>query len=278
MAAVYQKAGVAGGIPPEFPRWAPADQIVIFLTTDGSSVISAYMAAREDSTSDLVELRVGRVAAPLRGQVLDLVRQGILDFRYKPGQRLVERELIEQIGVSRTTVREVLRELEAEGLVKTIPQKGAIVVVPTPEEAAELYEVRSALEQLAVRNFVERASDEQVTQLRQTCDAFGEAVASGGDTRALLGAKDAFYDVLLEGAGNSAVRTILGSLQARVRMLRAASMSNSERGKKVFDEINALVTAVEARDADAAALACARHLGKAEQSGLKGISSFAASV
>jgi GntR family transcriptional regulator, trigonelline degradation regulator len=232
------------------------------------------MEAKADSAQDPLSHRVGRVAAPLRGQVLDLVRQGILDFHYKPGQRLIERELIEEIGVSRTTVREVLRELEAEGLVKTIPQKGAIVVVPTPEEAAELYEVRSALEQLTVRSFVERASDEQVAELRQASEAFGQASASGEGTQAMLRAKDAFYDVLLEGAGNKAVRTILGSLQARVRMLRAASMSNPDRGKEIIEEIGALVTAIEARDADAAALSCAIHLGTARQRGLVGISSY----
>ena len=82
------------------------------------------------SDSDL-SLRVGRVAAPLREQVVDVLRQAILDFRLKPGQRLIERELIEQTGVSRTTIREVLRQLAAEGLVTTIPQKGAIVVVPS---------------------------------------------------------------------------------------------------------------------------------------------------
>jgi len=236
------------------------------------------MDANEGSDPGLLALRVGRVAAPLRGQVLDLVRQGILDFRYQPGQRLIERELVAEIGVSRTTVREVLRELEAEGLVKSIPQKGAIVVVPTPEEASELYEVRSALEQLAVRAFVANATDEQVAELRQTCDAFGVSSDAGEDTKVLLRAKDAFYDVLLEGAGNSVVRTILGSLQARVRMLRAASMSNPDRGRKVLDEIGALVDAIEARDPDAAAIACARHLGQAEESGLAGISSFSASV
>src|SRR3954451_11087538 len=119
-------------------------------------------------------MRGRRVAAPLREQVLDVLRQAMLDFRLRPGQRLIEHELIEQIGVSRTTIREVLRELEAEGLVTTIPQKGAIVVVPSPEEAAELYEVRSALEQLVVKNFVERATDEQIAELRQGLDAFGK--------------------------------------------------------------------------------------------------------
>jgi DNA-binding GntR family transcriptional regulator len=224
--------------------------------------------------SDDLGLRVGRVAAPLREQVLEVVRQAILDFRYKPGQRLIERELIEQTGVSRTTIREVLRELEAEGLVTTIPQKGAIVVVPTPEEAAELYEVRSALEQLTVRNFVARATDKQVTALRRKAEDFNQVVERGEDTRAMLRAKDAFYDVLFEGAGNHQVSAILGSLQARVRMLRAASMSDPERGKKIVAELDALVSAIEARDADAAAEACAVHLGKAETSGVKGISSY----
>jgi len=233
--------------------------------------------AVDPASSDL-NLRVGRVAAPLREQVLEVVRQAILDFRYKPGQRLIERELIEQTGVSRTTIREVLRELEAEGLVTTIPQKGAIVVVPTPEEAEELYEVRSALEQLTVRNFVARASDEQVAALRQKAEDFNAVVERGGDTKALLGAKDAFYDALFEGAGNKQVSAILGSLQARVRMLRAASMSNPDRGKVIIAELDDLVGAIEARDADAAAEACARHLGNAETSGLKGISSYSPSA
>lgn len=229
---------------------------------------------QQEAASPAPDLRVGRVAAPLREQVLDVLRQAILDFHYKPGQRLIERELIEQTGVSRTTIREVLRELEAEGLVTTVPQKGAIVMVPTTEEAADVYEVRSALEQLAVRNFVDRATDEQVGKLREETDRFAAVVAEGGDTKALLRAKDAFYEVLLEGAGNNEVRRILNSLQARVRVLRAASMSNPGRGEKIVTELEELTGAIERRDAEAAARACARHLGRAESSGLKGISTF----
>src|ERR671930_1642149 len=104
--------------------------------------------SNSEGAGDL-SMRVGRVAAPLREQVLDVLRQAILDFRFKPGQRLIERELIEQIGVSLTTVREVLRQLAAEGLVTTIPQKGAIVASPSRADAEDLYEVRAALEALA---------------------------------------------------------------------------------------------------------------------------------
>jgi DNA-binding GntR family transcriptional regulator len=216
-------------------------------------------------------MRVGRVAAPLRDQVLEIVRGAILDFRYKPGQRLIERELIEQIGVSRTTIREVLRELDAEGLVTTIPQKGAIVVVPTPEEAADIYDVRGSLEALAARRFVERATDAEVAALRAAVEEFEHVVDGGADTRALLRAKDAIYDVLLEGAGSPAIRSILGGLQARVRMLRAASLSQPGRPQRSVAEMRRLCDAVEARDGDAAAEACLTHITRAATSGIDAV-------
>jgi len=223
-------------------------------------------------------MRVGRVAAPLRDQVLEIVRSAILDFRYKPGQRLIERELIEQIGVSRTTIREVLRELDAEGLVTTIPQRGAIVVVPTPEEAADLYDVRASLEALAARRFVERASGEQLGALREAVDGFEAVVREHADTLTLLRAKDAIYDVLLDGAASQAIRSILGGLQARVRMLRAASLSQPGRPQRAVEEMHRLYDAVAARDGEAAAAACAAHLDQAARTGIDAVKAASAAA
>lgn len=219
-----------------------------------------------------LSMRVGRVAAPLREQVLDVLRQAILDFRFKPGQRLIERELIEQTGVSRTTIREVLRQLAAEGLVTTIPQKGAVVVVPSAQEAADIYEVRAQLEALAGRRFVRHATDEHVKQLRK---AFKEierlAKRRDPEIQARLQAKDDFYEVLLDGAGNSAIRSILEGLRARVRVLRATSLSQPNRSAGTIKEIRAIVVAAEARDEDAMAEACANHVNQAARSGLSGL-------
>jgi GntR family transcriptional regulator, trigonelline degradation regulator len=225
-----------------------------------------------DDQPDL-SMRIGRVAAPLREQVLELLRNAILDFRYKPGQRLIERELIEQIGVSRTTIREVLRELGAEGLVETVPQKGAIVVVPTAEEAAEIYEVRGALEALAARKFVERADEAELAALRAAADDF-EAVVTGGeaDIATLLRSKDGFYGVLLAGAGNRTITSVLSGLQARVRMLRAASLSQPGRPEQALKELRMILAAAEAGDGDAAAAACLTHLNRAASIGLEAIS------
>jgi DNA-binding GntR family transcriptional regulator len=226
-------------------------------------------SAEEDAS---LSMRVGRVAAPLREQVLDVLRQAILDFRLKPGQRLIERELVEQTGVSRTTIREVLRQLAAEGLVTTIPQKGAIVVVPSAQEAADLYEVRAALEALAGRRFVRHASDEEMAQLRK---AFKEIERLSrrrvSDTQAMLAAKDNFYDVLLEGAGNRAIQDTLDSLRARVRFMRATSLSQPNRLKGTVAEIRQIVEAAEARDEDAMAAACEHHVNQAARSGLSGL-------
>jgi DNA-binding GntR family transcriptional regulator len=227
---------------------------------------------REDEDAaapvDELSLRVGRVAAPLREQVLEVLRSAIVEQRLPPGHRLIERELVEQIGVSRTTVREVLRELAAEGLVTTIPQKGAIVAVPTRDEATELYEVRAVLEGLAARRFVEHASDSQVAALRAAFSDLEQVTRDGDDSRALLSAKDRFYDVLLKGSGNRAIYSILAGLHARVSVLRTTSMSQPGRPERSVEEIRAIVEAVEARDAEAAARACAHHVEQAAEAGL----------
>lgn len=231
------------------------------------------MAGLADLTSSGGDsLRVGRIAAPLREQVVDVLREAILDFRLKPGQRLIERELIEQIGVSRTTIREVLRQLAAEGLVTTIPQKGAIVVVPSPEEAAELYDVRLVLEAAAVERFVSNASPKQVRALRAAVDEM-ERVSAGesDDVRAVLRANDEFYAVLLEGAGNRTFHVLLAGVQARVRVLRASSLSQPGRPAAAVAELRGVVEAIEAGDAAAAARLTAEHLQLAERTGLEAI-------
>jgi DNA-binding GntR family transcriptional regulator len=213
--------------------------------------------------------QIGRVAAPLRTQVLDVLREAILTMRFAPGQRLVERELIDMTGVSRTTIREALRELAAEGLVRTIPQKGAVVVALSPEEAEELYELREVLERHLVERFVERAPDAQLVALRRAFTRLEDVVEDGGGTLDVLRAKDALYEVLLAGAGNSALRTSLFQLHARVSLLRAGSLSSDPgRPAESVRELRALVEAVEARDARGAGAAMVAHIRAAARLGI----------
>jgi DNA-binding GntR family transcriptional regulator len=209
-------------------------------------------------------LRVERAPALIRSQVLDNLRQAIIDRRLAPGQRLIERELVELTGVSRTSVREALRELAAEGLVTAIPNKGTVVSTVTVEEARQLYEVRSSLEALAGRLFVRHASPAQRKALQRALERVERASGKGAP---VLAAKDAFYDVLFEGGGNEALRALVGTLHARVSVLRSLSLTRPGRAAESTRELRAIVDAVNAGDADAAALACARHVEEAGRAG-----------
>lgn len=206
-----------------------------------------------------------RVAAPLRERVTEIVRDAIVDQRLRPGDRLIERELVENLGVSRATVREVIRELEAEGLVTVVPQRGAEVTRLSAADAADIYEMRAALEALAVRRFIERADDEQVRRLRAAVEEITRSgrEATAADGRDQLAAKDRFYDVLFAGSASAPLQQTLNTLQTRVRLLRATSLSVPGRPAQAAEELTAVVDAVEARDPDRAAEACVRHIRNA---------------
>src|SRR5690348_16472316 len=220
-------------------------------------------------------LRVERAPAPIRSRVLDNLRQAILDHKLAPGQRLIERELVELTGVSRTSIREALRELAAEGLVTTIPNKGTIVAQVTAEEARQLYQVRSALEALAGRLFVENATPAQRRALTSVFRAVERAAGKGA--RAWLAAKDKFYDVLFEGSGNEALRSIAGTLHARISLLRSLSLTRPGRGAESMAELAEIVAAVQANDADGTAKACSHHVEAAGMAAFSALAEGAAS-
>jgi DNA-binding GntR family transcriptional regulator len=213
-------------------------------------------------------MRVERVTSPIRTQVLENLRQAIRDMRFKPGQRLIERELVELTGVSRTSVREALRELAAEGLVKTSTGKGMVVAGLSRDEARQVYELRSDLEALAGRLFVDRATDLEVQRLRKAFQAF-ERACDTGKASAMLAAKDRFYEVLFKGTHNDALRQVVATLQARVTFLRSLSLSQDGRAAESCKEVAAIVEAIEERDASRAAKACSYHVERAGSTSLQ---------
>jgi DNA-binding GntR family transcriptional regulator len=213
-------------------------------------------------------MRVERITSPIRMQVLENLRQAIREMRFQPGQRLIERELVELTGVSRTSVREALRELAAEGLVKTTSGKGMVVAGLSRDEARQLYELRSDLEALAGRLFVERATDQEIEKLRRAFGAF-ERACTTGKVATMLAAKDRFYEVLFKGTHNDALRQVVATLQARVTYLRSLSLSQDGRPTESLNEVAAIVEAIGARDAKRAAEACSHHVERAGATSLQ---------
>lgn len=213
-------------------------------------------------------LRVNRVASPVRAQVLENLRTAILEMRFRPGQRLIERELIDATGVSRTSVREALRELAAEGLVTTIPNKGTVVAGVTREEARQIYELRSCLEGLAARLFVERATQDELAALH---DAFRGIEKAYRDGNGAVVSKDSFYDALFNGAHNDMLRQCIAGLHARVTVLRALSLSQPGRLDESLEELRRILEAVDAGDGRAASRAASAHVEAAARASLEAL-------
>jgi DNA-binding GntR family transcriptional regulator len=207
----------------------------------------------------------------VRQQTIDTLRQFILNFQLKPGQRVVEREFIERLGVSRTTFREAIRELAAEGLLTVVAQKGARVSAPSLDEAVDLYEVRAALECLVVTRFVERAEDREVRSLKTAVRNFKRVSSHTTDILELLRAKEFFYEVLVRGARSTALQQQLEGIKGRVHALRATSLSHPGRVAQTVAELEAIVAAIAARDAVLASQLCAEHVRNACQTALAGL-------
>jgi DNA-binding GntR family transcriptional regulator len=207
---------------------------------------------------------ISRIAAPVREQVEHRLRQAIMAGYFRPGDRLIERELCTLLGVSRTSVREALRQLEGDGLVVNIPNKGMVVATMTREEAGEIYQVRAMLEGLAGRLFAAQASPEQRAALREALSGV-EAAHRSGEQQALVSAKDRFYAVLVSGCGNRVVGTVLQSLHDRIASLRFVTLAQPGRAAESVAEMRRMLGAIERRDPEAAWLACVEHVQHAAQ-------------
>jgi DNA-binding GntR family transcriptional regulator len=188
----------------------------------------------------------------LRERAFERLRDAIITGHFLPGDRLVERELCEAMGISRTSIREVLRRLEAERLIDVEPRRGPTVARVSRKQAAEIYEIRGQLEAILVQRFTERATDEEVAKLRLI---FKQVVgaAKTEDVVALVALMARFNAHMVAVVGHELIGEILQQLTARISFLRVKSMSQPGRVQKSLGEIGNIIAAIERRDAKAAA-------------------------
>ena len=211
--------------------------------------------------------RLHQAPAPLRGKIIDALRAAIETGVLAPGQRLVEKTLCEQLAVSRTSLREALRELQADGILDSTG-RGLSVRHISAAEAHNIYRLRAVIEALVVEQFIEQATPAQMAALAQDAHAL-QAAYTAGDVRQILAAKRVFYDRICEGAGNAVAFDMIHRLVLRTSALRARSVSRRQRQDQSVREIAALVTAIHARDAAAARAAALAHVGNAAASALE---------
>ncbi len=206
--------------------------------------------------------RVRKVAAPLRHSVTENIRNAIAVGHFKAGERLPERQVCEMMGVSRTLVREALRQLESEGLIKVVAHRGPIVARLSVAQAEGVYQVREELEGLASKLFAENATEDQRKAL---LDAFEDVKKSyrSADVSVRLSAKNKFYECLVDGSGNETLGLMLHMLNSRVTLLRATSLKAPGRSTASLAELKELIETLMSGDGEAAREAGIRHVRNA---------------
>jgi DNA-binding GntR family transcriptional regulator len=207
-------------------------------------------------------LLVDRSTKTLRHLALEKIRTAILELQFQPGERLVERALCEQLGVSRTVVREVLRHLEAEGLVETIPRRGPAVARLDPSRIEQIYELRSILEALAAQLCAERASPGDVASLKAALAQVRAGYGARSPT-AVLRATTEFYETMFRAAGRAVAWDVVTSLNGRINHLRATTIATKGREKEGVAEMQRIFDAIAERDPAAAYAASIEHVRSA---------------
>jgi len=203
--------------------------------------------------------------APLRNKIIAALRNAIETGVLQPGARLVERDLCGQLNVSRTSLREALRELQADGVLFQSGARGLAVSKITLEEAANAYRIRAALEGLAVEQFIERASDSDIQQIAKEAEVLKTAYRSG-DVDRMFVSRRSFYDRICTVAGNALAFDLISRLVLRTSSLRGRSLSRKQRQQQSPAEIDAIVKAIRRRDAVAAKRAAIAHVESAAAS------------
>lgn len=216
-----------------------------------------------------LDLRIDRKS--VQEGVVEKLREAILAGVFKPGDRLVEADLCASLGVSRPSVREALRNLQAERLVEIIPNRGPQIPILSWRDAEEIYAVRSLLEGEAAALCAVAISKENLTELHQALCVVRAAIENDAPSERVR-ASALFYGVLLRSCGNSIIAQLLGTLLARVNFLRSRSMSLPGRAEKSFSEVNAIFNAIKRKDPVAARKAAMQHVVKARQAAQKAFS------
>ena len=185
-------------------------------------------------------------ALNLTAQVYEKIREDIIEGRYKPGEALTEQGLADALQVSRTPIREALRQLELEGLVEIRPNKGALVVGIHPEDIRDIYTIRALLEGLAAEKAAQRATEEEIERLQETVDLM-EFYLERQSYDKLRSMDDRFHQMIYELSGSRMLNHILKDLHIYAEQIREQSLKKEGRARHTLEEHRAIFEAIRDR-------------------------------
>lgn len=192
-------------------------------------------------------------------QVRDRLREDILSGELAPGSVLSEAALAESFGVSRGPIREALGRLASDGLIAITPRRGAIVTELTPDEFVDAYQLREALETLAIRLAVPQLEDSDLARLRELHRQMAEHVERD-EVNAFFNANGEFHDLFVTASGNQKLHEMYRLLMDQTGRYQARSLALRGSIGRSIAEHEAILEAVEAGDAERAALLMADHI------------------
>lgn len=190
-----------------------------------------------------MSLKISKIPPTLREICLEKLRTAILTGYFSSGERLIERKLSDNLGVSRTVVRESLRYLEAEGLIENIPNKGPIVAVLDWHTASQIYDIRLLLEKKAVYHCIEKLTPNTGEMLKNELDKLERAFATN-DLNHLLQVSTSLYYTIFKIAEHNVAWEIVKRLNGRISRLRALTINYKDREKGGYDRVRAICEAI----------------------------------
>lgn len=200
---------------------------------------------------------------PLREVVFNSLREAILTGKLQPGERLMEIQIAENLGVSRTPVREAIRKLEIEGLAVMIPRKGAEVAKITKKQLRDVLEVRKALEELAVQLACKRITPEEIKKLEQAHEEVKKMTIEQNLTEIVRADVD-FHEIIYGAADNDRLLQILHNLRQQMYRYRLEYLKNTDNHELIVKEHQAILAAVKGLKEEDAMSAMRVHIDNQE--------------
>jgi len=198
---------------------------------------------------------------PLRDVVFNTLRQAILTGELKPGERLMEIHLADQLGVSRTPIREAIRKLELEGLVTMIPRRGAEVAQITEKSMNDVLEVRRAVDALCVELACERITKEELERLGEACEEFAaEAMKKDKDVKILAQKDVALHDIIVQATGNQRLIQLVNTLSEQMYRYRFEYLKDFSQHEKLVEEHRVIFESIVKKDRETAQEAAKLHI------------------
>jgi len=200
---------------------------------------------------------------PLRELVLDAIRSAIMNGTLQPRERLMEIQMAEELGVSRTPIREALRNLELEGFIVMVPRKGAYVADLSFKDIADVFEIRAALEGLAAGLAAERITEEELEDMERLLVEKRDAITQN-DIGKLVEVDTKFHALMYQASRNERLSSIISNLREQIQRFRLTSLSYPGRMKESLNEHKKIVEAIQSRDIQIARHLAQEHIENAE--------------